>query len=1226
MGEDRYERFDNLLESNQSDPEVLFQIGLCYLNGDGTEKDEKVAEEYIRNAAELGHAEAKAILYRSEPTETTVEERLEEVNDRNLPEWCERAEDGDAQAQYEVAMFWLTHKEYSADAEANLYLAASAEQGYPLACFALAKEKLYTEPQIAMGQLANAADCRFVEAMYLLAQCYALGWGVEQNAELAEQWFANAAETGDADYKLNLALRYRDGIGVSKSIGKAMSWVSKAQAYGIENAVEAYAARKTIPGELEKAFLCTNTYEHMLIRYESAASKAQIFEYLKNFAEHCDAEVANQIGQYYLSVEDYTEVFFWYKHAADKGLIAAQKELALIYLNGKGETCDKAYGAALLERAALQGDGDAMLVLADCYSNGVGVDRNLQLAAHWYQKSAEKDNSIAQYKLSKCYGNGIGLPQDTVQSIWWLERAALGNMAIAQYELGERYLKGTDVVQDVDKALILLQIAAEQGEVDAQCTLAEHYYKNESYTSAVYWYTQAAQNGCEKAQIALGNMYFEGTKVEQNFSLSMQFLCEAAKNGSPKAYYQLKKNLASFSGYATPTLESDYYLSYIIESRRYVARRVTKVAHTTVESKSCITNADSYMSPSEESYWVHVAEQRRHEETLARSKVTPEMDAQRVAITDDINQCIAGYREKSFEWRWHPLFPAKYVLQLTETVNGFKLNYDGKVCFSSSDTSRVERIDLTTREGTLSLMNIPYINSKKESAKSSVVDSQCYAEEKTTKAAHTTVESKPRTTKINSTMFHSDEAYWAYVAAERRREAALEACQVTPEMHARRLAIIPDIVQCVSTYKGKCVSWRWCPDFPGEYAILLDETVDEKMCVHYGEAFFSATDAGRVEYVQINKRGEGSIRLMNIPYINSIKSSAESGDGTALEHLSNLYGSGILKDDEAEFWLGRAAENGQDTAALKLAEYYSTDEQHLDECKAVFWYQRSADLGNATAQLKLGDNCFYGNGVVQDFETAASWYLLAAEQNNPSAQYKVALCFMNGQGVEADESKAFYWLGKAAVHGEVAAKYLLGNCYYCGKGVEQDYKAAVFYYFCAAIQGDADAQYSLANCYLDGIGVNRNVKGAKEWLVRASANGHAGAQQLMAKIDEQTNRLWNKLFRNSSDSSLTAIHGDEFRVPLRTYSTQMLSRETYQKRLAVKADIDCCLKNYNKHLAKWKWHPSFPTHYVILIEERVGNTIYEYEGIVVFSADNTTKVKCLYVLKHGEIVTLDNIT
>lgn len=56
MDQERQERFWDLLEADQNDPDVQYALGLCYLNGDGTEPDGAEADKWLRRAAEPGTA------------------------------------------------------------------------------------------------------------------------------------------------------------------------------------------------------------------------------------------------------------------------------------------------------------------------------------------------------------------------------------------------------------------------------------------------------------------------------------------------------------------------------------------------------------------------------------------------------------------------------------------------------------------------------------------------------------------------------------------------------------------------------------------------------------------------------------------------------------------------------------------------------------------------------------------------------------------------------------------------------------------------------------------------------------------------------------------------------------------------------------------------------------------------------------------------------------------
>ena len=44
----REDRFYDLMEENTDDASIQYEIGLCYLNGDGTEKDTAEAEKWLQ--------------------------------------------------------------------------------------------------------------------------------------------------------------------------------------------------------------------------------------------------------------------------------------------------------------------------------------------------------------------------------------------------------------------------------------------------------------------------------------------------------------------------------------------------------------------------------------------------------------------------------------------------------------------------------------------------------------------------------------------------------------------------------------------------------------------------------------------------------------------------------------------------------------------------------------------------------------------------------------------------------------------------------------------------------------------------------------------------------------------------------------------------------------------------------------------------------------------------
>lgn len=234
--DDMRERFLDLMEDDQTDPNVQYDLGRCYLDGRGVEKNGREAEKWLRRAAEQGHAKAKALLNSAR----TAAPAVKTVTKQNLPEWCQRAEDGDPEAQYQVAVYFRKASGSGAKEDVRRYLAQAAEQGHPKACLVLGKDLLKTDPVQAVQQLRNAADCGLAEASELLGMCYMQGNGVEQNPEEAERRFCKAAEQGNGEARLRMAMRYVKGDGVEQSRVKALSWVKRAEDAGVSNARERF--------------------------------------------------------------------------------------------------------------------------------------------------------------------------------------------------------------------------------------------------------------------------------------------------------------------------------------------------------------------------------------------------------------------------------------------------------------------------------------------------------------------------------------------------------------------------------------------------------------------------------------------------------------------------------------------------------------------------------------------------------------------------------------------------------------------------------------------------------------------------------------------------------------------------------------------------------------------------------------------------------------------------
>jgi putative methionine-R-sulfoxide reductase with GAF domain len=84
-----------------------------------------------------------------------------------------------------------------------------------------------------------------------------------------------------------------------------------------------------------------------------------------------------------------------------------------------------------------------------------------------------------------------------------------------------------------------------------------------------------------------------------------------------------------------------------------------------------------------------------------------------------------------------------------------------------------------------------------------------------------------------------------------------------------------------------------------------------------------------------------------------------------------------------------------------------------------------AEQGDAAAQFAMGAHYAVGDGVAQDYSTAARWFTLAANQRNVAAQATLGAYYWAGTGVPKDLDEAYFWSLLAEAGGDKASKYRL---------------------------------------------------------------------------------------------------------------------------------------------------------------------------------------------------------
>ena len=128
------------------------------------------------------------------------------------------------------------------------------------------------------------------------------------------------------------------------------------------------------------------------------------------------------------------------------GDAAAQLELGLHYVTGRGIAPDEPAALRWIGKAAAQGHAAALFELGSYYT--LEPHRNWQRAAELLRQSALQGFAPAQSSLAVLYWAGKGVPQDRIEAYAWLglaaeqgERDALEGQPSLQAELSDGELQ-----------------------------------------------------------------------------------------------------------------------------------------------------------------------------------------------------------------------------------------------------------------------------------------------------------------------------------------------------------------------------------------------------------------------------------------------------------------------------------------------------------------------------------------------------------------------------------------------------------------------------------------------------------------------------------------------------------------------------------------------------------------------------------------------------------------
>jgi len=157
------------------------------------------------------------------------------------------------------------------------------------------------------------------------------------------------AKSGDTKAQIGLAIRLRDGKGVTKDDAEALMWAHKAADAGNADAMD-FVGFAYLRGAVVKR------------------NPAIAIAYFKEAADE-SAQAAFNLGQCYFGAQgteqDCPKALEWWKKAAEKGNGRAAAVAAMAYLSGEGVERDAALARRLAERAAELNDPSGLVVLGE---------------------------------------------------------------------------------------------------------------------------------------------------------------------------------------------------------------------------------------------------------------------------------------------------------------------------------------------------------------------------------------------------------------------------------------------------------------------------------------------------------------------------------------------------------------------------------------------------------------------------------------------------------------------------------------------------------------------------------------------------------------------------------------------------------------------------------------------------------------------------------------------
>lgn len=544
-----HEAFQGFLEKAEAgNAYANYRVATMYEKGDGVPQDAQKAQNYLREAAYLGHTQSMYLLGKQLIT-SSIKDYAEGIR------YLESAADkGHVKAAITLGQSYLPAGD---DATAFAYMQLAAGLGDRQAAYMLGK--MYRDGIGTPADAKKAADYLkqganiFWTDEYKSARAYLYGSKeVEQDFATALDLLKEEAAKGNAFAMCDVGRIYERGLGIDPDPEMATRYYSEGLAALL--AVEEIGHDAYIQYRIGKMYRFGQGTE------PNDVIAAELFEK--------SADQGNPFAQYSLGgmyyrgqgvEQDFVKAFELYCASAKKDNSFAAYELGKMYHDGIGTAPDAAESERCFEQAfagfvaieKANPDDKIQYRLGKMLETGTGTPKDLDAAVQYYEKSAKLKNPNAQYALARIYLTS----QDAVkikQAIMWLKKSAVQQNPYARYTLGKLLADGKVIKQNHKAALICFESIADSNPYAAY-TVAKMYRDGigteksteqaDKYFTMAFQSFTAAENETPDANLEyrLATMLLTGEGCERNPEQAVAYLKAACDKEHPSAQYMLGK-------------------------------------------------------------------------------------------------------------------------------------------------------------------------------------------------------------------------------------------------------------------------------------------------------------------------------------------------------------------------------------------------------------------------------------------------------------------------------------------------------------------------------------------------------------------------------------------------------------------------------------------------------------------------------------------------------------